>query len=89
MDLSQSKLSVFLFIYKSDPIIVPFNVFEQFFLEQLGVSSIKELIDDIDRFTDAIKLWWLARDKTMVVREALKEAPLAIALRYRPELFHN
>ena len=46
--VSQSKLSEFLFLYKSDPIIVPFNVFEQFFLKQLGVSSIKELIDNID-----------------------------------------
>ena len=36
------------FFIPSDPIIVPFNVFEQFFLKQLGVSSIKELIDNID-----------------------------------------
>ena len=34
---------------KTDLIIVLFNVFEQFFLKQLGgVSSIRELIDDID-----------------------------------------
>ena len=44
--VSQSKLSEFLFLYKSDPIIVPFNVFEQFFLKQLGVSSIKDHIDN-------------------------------------------
>ena len=47
--VSQSKLSEFLLLYKSDPIIiVPFNVFEKFFLKHLGVSSVKELIDNID-----------------------------------------
>ena len=46
--VSQSTLSELLFLYKSDPIVVPLNVFEQFFLKQLGVSSITELIDNID-----------------------------------------
>ena len=46
--ISQSKMSEFLLLYKSDPSIVPFNVFEKFFLKQLGVSSVKELIDNID-----------------------------------------
>ena len=43
--ISQSTLPEFLFLYQS----------EQFFLKQLGVSSIKELIDNIDRVTDAVK----------------------------------
>ena len=51
--VSQSTVSEVLLLYKSDPIIVPFNVFEQFFLKHLGVSSVKELIDNIDWVTDA------------------------------------
>ena len=44
-------------------------------MKQLGVSSFKELIDNIG--------------KTMVAHESLKAAPLTIALHYRPELFHK
>ena len=30
-------------------------------LKQLVVSSIKEVIDNIDSVTDAVKQWWLSR----------------------------
>ena len=53
--VSQSTVSEFLLIYKSDPIIIPFNVFEQFFLKQLGVSSVKELIDKTLVAREALK----------------------------------
>ena len=46
--VSQSAFPEFLFLNKSDTIILPVNVFEQFFFKQLGISSIKELIDNID-----------------------------------------
>ena len=74
--VSQWELSEFLFLYKPYPIsiIVPFNVFEQFFLKQLGVSSIKEFIDNIDWVADAVKQWWIARRS--VSRSGNDRAPL-------------
>ena len=54
-------MSEFLFLYESDPIIVSFNVFEQFFCETVSSFFFKEVIDKIESVTDAVKQWWLPR----------------------------
>ena len=51
-----NRQSEFLFLYESNPIIVSFNVFEQFFCE-----TVSSFFNQRGSVTDAVKQWWLPR----------------------------
>ena len=80
--VSQTKLSEFVLLYKSDPITVPYRL-------MFSSSSSWNISEFLQSKSWQYRLSYRSMRKTLVAREALKSAPLTIPLRYRPELFHK